>query len=527
MPDIVLTTFNAKYIHPALGLRYLKANLGPLKDRAAIMEFDLRFPPAAAAERILAAKPRIVGIGVYIWNLILVRQLVASIRAGAPSVAIVLGGPEAGYAPDDEPAVGAADHVIAGEGEVAFRDLCFAFLTGEKSAQRVFGAERVNVPSPPSPARALRPSSLSPNTGTVTGSAPEDHETGDGVGKQMHAAPPDLAALAMPYDLYTDDDIAHRFIYVEATRGCPFRCEYCLSSLEHGVRRFPMPAFLAAVDRLLERGALRFKFVDRSFNANGRVSLEVLDFFLDRLRPGLMLHFELVPDRLPAAILARFRRFPPGVLRFEVGIQSFNPAVNRRIGRVQDNRIAASNLRLLRRETGALIHADLIAGLPGEDMDSFGRGFDRLMELAPHEIQVGPLKNLRGTAIARHAKRWNMTFNTAPPYEVLETRSIPRADMDRLHRFARYFGMFHNSGHFARSMPRLWALGPSRFAVFMAFGDWLFARLGRAHAIPLNELAAALFEYLRLNGDDPAGAETAVRADYEHKTRRERLRLRL
>jgi hypothetical protein len=279
------------------------------------------------------------------------------------------------------------------------------------------------------------------------------------------------------------------------------------------------------MDRLLSRGALRFKFVDRSFNANGRISLEVLDFFLGRLRPGLMLHFELVPDRLPAAMLARFRKFPAGVLRFEVGIQSFNPAVNRRIGRIQDNRKARSNLRLLRRETGALIHADLIVGLPGEDMESFGRGFDRLMDLAPHEVQVGPLKNLRGTAIGRHAKRWGMVFSPEPPYEILETKSIPRADMERLHRFARYFGMFHNSGQFARSMPRLWNLGRSRFHVFLAFSDWLFGRFGRAHAIPLNELAAAMFAYLLFKGDDPAGAETAIRTDYEHKTRREKLRL--
>jgi hypothetical protein len=238
-----------------------------------------------------------------------------------------------------------------------------------------------------------------------------------------------------------------------------------------------------------------------------------------------MLHFELVPDRLHQELLARFRRFPPGVLHFEIGIQSFSPKVNRRIGRVQDNRKAESCIRRLRLETGALIHADLIVGLPGEDMDSFCKGFDRLLRLQPHEIQVNPLKRLHGTAIARHSKRWGMVFSPDPPYEVLETKSIPRADMERLHRFARYFGMFHNSGHFSRSLPRLLAKNHSAFVTFMQFSDWLFARFGRTHAIPLSELAAALFTYLRGIGDDPAEAETAVRADYQHRARREKLKL--
>jgi radical SAM superfamily enzyme YgiQ (UPF0313 family) len=545
MTDIVIATFNAKYIHPAFGLRCILANLGPLKECATLVEFDLREPPGRAAERILAAKPRVVGIGTYIWNLLLVRQLVVAIRAADPSVCIVLGGPEAGYATDDEPAVVAADYVIAGEGEDAFRELCEVLLStsaqGPTSAS-VLGTERVSVPSSgivtdsaPSifslrgaermnvPVSGVRHTTVT--DGTVSGSAPGRSDSDCSFVKRIDAAPPDLANLTFPYDLYTDDDIAHRLIYVEATRGCPFRCEYCLSSRDRGVRRFPMPYFLAAMDRLLARGARRFKFVDRSFNSNGRISLDILDFFLDRIRPGLLLHFELVPDCLPPDFIERFRRFPPGVLHFEVGIQSFSPTVNRRIGRVQNNRMAESCLRRLRRETVALIHADLIVGLPGEDMESFGKGFDRLLRLQPHEIQVNPLKRLHGTTIDRHSKRWGMVFSPNPPYEVLETRSIPRGDMERLHRFARYFGMFHNSGNFARSLPRLLARGKSQFAIFMQFSDWLFARFGRAHAIPLNELATALFIRLRSIGDDPAEAETAIRADYHHRARRERLKL--
>lgn len=478
MADIVLTTFNAKYIHPAFGLRCILSNLGPLRDRASIVEFDLQITPAIAAQKIMAARPRIVGISVYIWNLLLVRQLVNAVRAADPSVLIVLGGPEAGYASDSEPALAAVDYVIAGEGEVAFRELCTDLLAGRRPAE-----------------------------------------------KRIAAEPPDLKGLELPYDLYTEDDVAHKMVYVEATRGCPFQCEYCVSSLDHRVRRFSLPAFLAAMDRLLTRGVRHFKFVDRSFNANGRVSLQVLDFFLERQRPDLLLHFELVPDRLPAAMLTRFRRFAPGTLHFEVGVQSFSAAVNRRIGRVQDNRKAESCMRQLRSETVSLIHADLIVGLPGEDMAGFGRGFDRLLHLRPHEIQVNPLKNLPGTSIGRHSKRWDMVFNPNPPYEVIETKSIPRADMERLSRFARFWGLYYNSGRFPSSFPRLLAHGDSPFATFMQFCDWLFLRFGRTHAIPLNELAGALFAYLRSIGDDPTAAAAAVRTDYEHRSRRETLKL--
>jgi radical SAM superfamily enzyme YgiQ (UPF0313 family) len=170
-----------------------------------------------------------------------------------------------------------------------------------------------------------------------------------------------------------------------------------LSSLDIPVRQFPLPALLTELQKLLDRGVKQFKFVDRTFNLNLNTSKTLLQFFLDRYQPGLFFHFEMIPDRLPDGLRDIIRKFPPGALQFEIGIQSFNPEVCELISRRQDFAKLDDNLRFLRRETGVYLHTDLIVGLPGESVESFAQGFDRLIALNPHEIQVGMLKRLRGT----------------------------------------------------------------------------------------------------------------------------------
>ena len=172
----------------------------------------------------------------------------------------------------------------------------------------------------------------------------------------------------------------------------------------------------------------RFKFVDRTFNLNIAASRRILEFFLERQRPGLFAHFEMIPDRLPEALREVIAKFPAGALQFEVGIQTFDEAVSKNISRRQDYGRLADNLRFLRQETGAHVHADLIAGLPGETLESFAAGFDRLVAMGPQEIQVGILKRLRGTPIARHDQAWEMVYSAHPPYEILRNKLLDFAD---------------------------------------------------------------------------------------------------
>ncbi|MBK9385646.1 MAG: DUF4080 domain-containing protein [Planctomycetes bacterium] len=467
MPDIVLATFDAKWIHASFGLRCLRANLGDLRERSAILEFDLQTRPIDAAEAILASSPRIVGLGVYVWNATLSLQLARLLKQLRPELVLVIGGPELSYETESQEIAQLADHVIRGEADLVFAELCRARLHG-----------------------------------------------GDEMPRLLDAPPPRMEELAWPYDEYDARDLEHRVVYVEASRGCPFTCEFCLSALEIPVRAAPLEGFLAEMQRLLDRGLRHFKFVDRTFNLGQRTPVAILRFFRERWTEGLVLHFELVPDRLPAALKVEIAAFPPGALHFEVGVQSLDPATNQRIARRQDEALLEANLRWLRAQSGAHVHADLIAGLPDEDLASFARGFDRLRALEPHEIQVGILKRLRGTPLARREREHGLVFSVEPPYEVLRTRVLGFEQLQELKRFARFWDLVANQGRFEETLPLLLA-GESAFASFAALSAWLWAQTRATQGIAFHRLAELLLRWLvEVRGVPSADAGTALARDY-------------
>jgi hypothetical protein len=451
MPELLLCTLNTSHAHASMGLRCLRANLGALRERSAIVEFVVGASPEAMAERLLALSPRVIGFGVYIWNVEETTRLVGLLRRVAPALRIAVGGPEVSHEIDDQPICRMADHVVTGQGEIAFARLARQLLDGPRPLMKI-----------------------------IDGGTPLPRD------------------LALPDAEYDARDLRERHLHVEASRGCPFRCEFCLSALDETARAFEIDRVLAALTRLHERGARRFRFVDRTFNLKIDTATAILDFFLARLDEApddpVFAHFELVPDRLPDALRERIAAFPPGRLQFEVGIQTWNTDVQARIGRRQDNARAQANLHWLRTATAVHLHVDLIAGLPGEDLTSFGAGFDRLVSLQPHEIQVGILKRLRGAPIARHTEPWGLCFNPSPPYNVLATTDIPFAQMQRIARFARYWDRIANSGRHPRALAMV--LGETPFASFMALTDWLYARLDATHRIGAERLSELLLEWL-------------------------------
>jgi radical SAM superfamily enzyme YgiQ (UPF0313 family) len=505
-PAIVLVTLNAKFIHASLGLRCLLANMdlhgGPgLRALTQLREFTIGQRPIQIAEELLALNPRVIGLGVYIWNVVETTQLVRLLKTLRPDIKIVLGGPEVSFETGEQEICRLADHVITGWGDVSFPKLCRALLDGPAPLMKIIPGEQ-----------------------------------------------PPLAELALPYGEYTAQDLAKRLFYVEASRGCPFKCEFCLSSLDKTAWAFELDGFMAEMETLYQRGARNFKFVDRTFNLKVDVSVRILQFFLDRMQdaacragaedaagaagaaPELFVHFEVVPDSLHERLKVLIAQFPAGSLQFEVGIQSFNPEVQQRISRRQDNEKTAENLRWLVSESQAHVHADLIFGLPGETLESFADGFDRLHALGPHEIQFGILKRLRGTPIARHTADFAMLYDPQPPYTILQTGAVDFSTMQRIQRFARYWEMVANSGRFAAALslllgaavpapeagsaPQLAVVqtsGPglkltppavlesvcaSAFWRFLAFSDWLWQTTGKTHEFAPEKLVDVLFAHL-------------------------------
>ncbi|WP_455220246.1 DUF4080 domain-containing protein [Kaarinaea lacus] len=473
MTPIILSTLNARFIHSALGLRYLYANLRELQTQASIIEYTIDSRPIDIVEKLLKLKPKIIGFGVYIWNIEPTTYVVALLKKLSPETIVVLGGPEVSFEHDQQSIVSLADYVINGAADLEFYQLCTNILSNNDAINPVV-REKIIQP------REFQLSELNP-----------------------------------PYSYYSRLDIANRVIYVEASRGCPFKCEFCLSALDKTAWSFELDVFLGEMQKLYERGARQFKFVDRTFNLKTETTTRILQFFLERLDANLFLHFELIPDHLPEALKELIRQFPEHSLQFEIGIQTFNPEVQALISRKQNNEKAKENIDWLRNETHAHLHTDLIAGLPGENLESFANGFNQLVALNPHEIQVGILKRLRGTPIIRHTESYEMVYNPNPPYNVLSTLDMDFATMQSISRFARYWDMIANSGRFGETLPLI--LGDDAFHRFLKLSNWLFTTTDQTHRISLSRLYGLVYEALTTEFamDDQMVADTLTK-DFAH-----------
>jgi len=438
-PKIVLATLNAKFFHTSFGLRYLYANLKELQSFCEIKEFIIQTRAIDIVEQILETKPDIVGFGVYIWNIVETTDVVSLLKVIAPEIKIILGGPEVSYETEQQAIVGYADYVLTGPADLSFYQLC----------------------------------------NDIINNTPPDK-------KIINSKPVALAELELPYQYYTDEDLKHRLLYVEASRGCPFKCEFCLSSLDKTSDPFELTLFLEQMEILYQRGARNFKFIDRTFNLNINTTMQIMQFFLDRMTDDLYLHFEVVPDHLPRKLKELLTQFPEGSLQFEIGIQTFNVEVQKNISRKQNNAKSKDNLIWLKDNTNAHIHADLIFGLPGETFDTFKDSFNQLYHCRPHEIQMGILKRLKGSPIIRHTEAFDLRFNPLPPFNILSTDRVSFTTMQRINRFARYWDMIGNSGRFKYSLPHI--LSDKPFDDFMAITEWIFNKTGQIHKINLKKL---------------------------------------
>ncbi len=462
--DIALVAFNARWAHCAHALRLLRAGLGDLRPRCRIHEFTIADDPRAAAERVLATTPRLIGISCSVWNLAASCAFCEAVRAAAPQTVLVAGGPEVGLADHPPQLRASVDTLVTGEGESTFATLARDCLAG------------------------VRPPPV------------------------IHGTPLEASKIPPAAEEYTAEDCAHRLVYLETTRGCPHRCGYCTSAVAGPLRRLPAQQVRATITDLIARGATTLKFLDRSINAEPEHAAELLAFCATQHRPGLRVHLEMLPDRFTEQLHRAIAAYPADGLQLEIGLQSLDPTVLAASGRRCDIAAALAHLRRLA-ATGVHLHLDLIAGLPGERLSGIAHGFDTLYALGPQEIQLGILKRLRDTPFAALALPGHH-FESTPPYALLASPQLSFATVQALRRFARYFERIHNAGDLPRTAHLLCA-GPSAFAAFMAVSEFLWARFGRTHAIAFSRLCNALHAWLiEHRGCPPDTVTDALAADW-------------
>jgi len=446
MPKIILTTLNSRFTHTSIALRYIYANLKEFQKDTKILEFSINDAIQTIAEKLLTHNPKIIGIGVYIWNVSFVAELIHIIKKVSPQTTVILGGPEVTHQPfrvdlDD------ADFIIQGEGDLAFYELCKKLSSNKPQKEKII---KMSMPS--------------------------------------------LKELELPYRYYTDEDIKNRYIYVEASRGCPFECEFCLSSMDEKVRAFDIDKLLEEFEILWQRGARNFKFIDRTFNLNIKTASRLLDFFLQK-EPPYFAHFEVVPDHFPSSLKEKIAQFGHGALQLEIGIQTLNPEIANNISRNLNLEKIKQNISFLQNETQAHIHLDLIVGLPGETLESFGKNLDELVSLSNCEIQIGILKKLSGTHINRHDIEHGMIYSDKPPYDILKNNQLSFNDIQIMKRFARFWDLTYNSGNFKKTTPLIWQ-DESVFENFYEFGMWVYLQTDSTYKISLQRLGELLFNYL-------------------------------
>lgn len=449
--SILLTTLNARFAHTSLALRYIYANMYELQDRTSIVEFTIQQNVEDILECIIQHNPRIVGFSVYIWNIVETTQLIQELKLLRPDITIIIGGPEVSYEYEHTAIYNTADYLIKGWGEISFYKLCHQLLNEQVIAQKAIS----------------------------------------GIQER-------LENIILPYRYYTDHDIKHRTVYIEASRGCPFKCEFCLSSLDKTAWSFPLDSFLAEMELLYQRGLRQFKFIDRTFNLKKEFTTRILQFFLDKIKDNssepLFLHFELVPDHLPDELKALILLFPDGSLQFEIGIQTLNAETQSLISRKTDIKRAQENIHWLSTNTTVHLHVDLIAGLPAETLEAFARGFNELWSWQPQEIQLGILKRLKGTPIIRHTETFQYKYSLIPPYSVLENKTMSFKTLNHIKRIAKFWDLIANSGRFKNTLPIF--LNQDAFAAISHFTTWAFPKVNQTHGIAFDKLFMLVFDYL-------------------------------
>jgi len=460
----LLTAVNAKFIHSNPAIYSLRACAGKeLRQHVELAEYTINQPMWEILADIYHRKPDVIGFSCYVWNWSLIRELLQELPKVLPDTELWLGGPEVSY--DAEKILKQYPQlkgIMVGEGEDTFREL-LSFYTAEYHERGNGKNERggEGKESGSRDAQAVR--RLENISGLCLPS---------GAGRPRQ--PGDFSKI--PF-LYGDlEAFANRIIYYETSRGCPYRCSYCLSSIDRTVRFREINIVKKELQFFLDNKVKQVKFVDRTFNCNHEHAMAVWRYLHEHDNGVTNFHFEIAADILREDEIALLNKLRPGLVQLEIGVQSTNPETLKAVRRVMDLDKLESAVAAIRMGKNIHQHLDLIAGLPFEDYESFGRSFDRVYRMRPGQLQLGFLKVLKGSEMYAKADEYGIRFLDRPPYEVLFTRWLSYEDILRLKRVEEMVELYYNSGQFAHTMPVLERIFGSPFAMFEAMGDFYKSR---------------------------------------------------
>ncbi|MDR3599906.1 MAG: B12-binding domain-containing radical SAM protein [Desulfosporosinus sp.] len=419
---VLLVALNAKYVHTNLALRYLRAEVRAVYPDVLLREFSINEHLDRIAEEIYEAQADVIGFSCYIWNIKEITALVRQLRPICPEVKFVLGGPEVSFEAKEflleHPEV---DVLVVGEGEKTFLELLTTWQNGHEP-YHVAGLAWI--------------------------------EQGKIVVNPPRRVAPNLNELPLPYT--EKEDFTGRLVYIETTRGCPFNCQYCLSATFKGVRFLEPERFRQLFRHLLKNGARTIKFVDRTFNANKRHALEILEIVREESEyhpgaQGIRVHCEMAGDLLDEEWMNYFRNYPRGLIQLEIGVQSTHQPTLEMVSRPQNFEDWKKYVPEMR-ACGIPLHLDLIAGLPGESWTNFRTSFNEVYLINPDMLQLGFLKVLKGSGLRQQSNQYGLVFIPDPPYTILETPFLSHSEILQLHRIEDLLDKYYNSGKFAHAL---------------------------------------------------------------------------
>ena len=435
--QFLLTALNAKYIHSNPGLYSLRRFTKENAVHVRIAEYTINNRTEEILADLYRRKPDVIGFSCYIWNWDMMQELFTELSKLLPGLPIWLGGPEVSY--DAEKILERypmITGIMVGEGEETFSEVLDYYVNGKKNGKK-----------------------LSDIAGLVL---PE--------GRTAERRPLSLTEIPFLYD--GTDDFKNRIIYYESQRGCPFRCSYCLSSIDKTVRFRDIDVVKKELQYFLDNRVEQVKFVDRTFNCNHAHAVAIWKYILEHDNGVTNFHFEIAGDILDEEELVILRAMRPGLVQLEIGVQSTNPETLREIRRVMDIEKLKKVVAAIREGNNVHQHLDLIAGLPYEGYESFARSFDDVYAMKPDQLQLGFLKVLKGSYMQEKASEYGLVYTEKPPYEVLYTRWLPYADVCRLKRIEEMVELYYNSNQFTHTLPFLEKAFDGPFAMYEALADF-------------------------------------------------------